>query len=310
MPTPAGARPTPLAYAVPLAILLIAALASIALASAGAGAAAEAERLRTRLESVLKPQPIPLEQRAQTIADELKDRETYVRVLSPDGPPVVDLPPVIGAAPDGVGLTDSERAAVLAGATVDVVRDEWLLVAAPIPGTDGPVGIALLATPVTGGGATLSAALPFLGLAALAFIVALGLGWVISRRAASGVPGDMAGPAAIAPSQSGPADPALVTAATDRDGLVRTIIEVRGQIQSVTLGDMLDRALATAGIQAVGADGELFDERRHRAVGTQATADRTLHDRIAATERPGYVDRGRLIRPPEVLVYQFADTGG
>jgi molecular chaperone GrpE (heat shock protein) len=50
--------------------------------------------------------------------------------------------------------------------------------------------------------------------------------------------------------------------------------------------------------------GERFDPSHHEAGGALPTTDDDLVGKIAAVEAPGYADRGVLLRPPVVTVYQ------
>jgi molecular chaperone GrpE (heat shock protein) len=56
-------------------------------------------------------------------------------------------------------------------------------------------------------------------------------------------------------------------------------------------------------------DGEPFDPDLHNPVGTEPTDEPGQHLRIAGTVRAGYVDHGRLVRCPDVIVYRCAEAG-
>jgi molecular chaperone GrpE (heat shock protein) len=90
----------------------------------------------------------------------------------------------------------------------------------------------------------------------------------------------------------------------DRDRLVRACIETLDVAPTDAIRSLMERALRDVGVEAVYADGETFDGTRHRAVDTTPTGNELLHNRVSATERPGYLDHGTLIRPPEVVVYR------
>jgi molecular chaperone GrpE len=98
--------------------------------------------------------------------------------------------------------------------------------------------------------------------------------------------------------------------ARDRGLLVNACIEIGDLVPSESLRLRLREALHAAGVDALEADpGVRFDAAAYRVVDRVATTDPGLHNRIAATERAGYVDRGRRIREPEVLVYSLHVQG-
>jgi hypothetical protein len=95
----------------------------------------------------------------------------------------------------------------------------------------------------------------------------------------------------------------------ERLALIRACIEVSDVVPSDALREQLVDALANAGVTAVQvAAGERFDSSRHHAVGRVESHDRAAHNRVAKMERPGYVDHGRRLRYPDVLVFN-ADGG-
>ena len=57
------------------------------------------------------------------------------------------------------------------------------------------------------------------------------------------------------------------------------------------------------------AEGERFDPATHQALGEVDTAEPDLVGTVAATQRSGYIDHGRLTREPAVLVYRLTDDG-
>jgi molecular chaperone GrpE (heat shock protein) len=93
--------------------------------------------------------------------------------------------------------------------------------------------------------------------------------------------------------------------AHQREALVRAAIDIRDHLTSAALADRLGQALWAAGVGEVRADGEPFDPQRHQAVDHVATAERSLDGTVAATERPGYVDGGAVVRPPQVVVHRY-----
>jgi hypothetical protein len=96
--------------------------------------------------------------------------------------------------------------------------------------------------------------------------------------------------------------------AQDRAGLVAACVDLVDQVPSEALRHRMRDALRVAGVETVSAeDGAAFDGDRYRAVDRVPTKDPELHNRIAGTERPGYIDRGRTLREPEVLVYRLQE---
>lgn len=90
----------------------------------------------------------------------------------------------------------------------------------------------------------------------------------------------------------------------DRDRLVGECIAVRDQLSSGALRSRLGRALSDVGILDVDPIGQPFDAELHTAVEVVPTTDRSLHNRVASTERVGYRDGERPLRLPEVAVYR------
>jgi len=107
-----------------------------------------------------------------------------------------------------------------------------------------------------------------------------------------------------APAAAPVAQPEPNGTAPDRANLVRTCIYVRDRVTSTALASRLDQALAEVGVNPVEPTGERFDPSHHEAGGALATTDDQLVGTIAAVEAPGYSDRGVLLRPPVVTVYQ------
>jgi hypothetical protein len=90
----------------------------------------------------------------------------------------------------------------------------------------------------------------------------------------------------------------------ERSSLVRTCIYLRDRVTSTALASRLDEALERVGVRTVEPTGERFDPSHHEAGGALPTTDEALVGTIAAVEAPGYADRGVLLRPPVVTVYQ------
>jgi len=105
-----------------------------------------------------------------------------------------------------------------------------------------------------------------------------------------------------------PEDSSSRAAVADREKLVSACIDVTDRLTNAALRDILISALADAGVEAIDGDGDSFDAGRHRAIHRVDTDDPRQHGRIASTERLGYSDRGKVIRPPEVSVFS-ADPG-
>ena len=95
-----------------------------------------------------------------------------------------------------------------------------------------------------------------------------------------------------------------------RDELVAACIRHRDQVRDEPLRAVLQRALAGVGVREVRADGERFDPHRHETVDRAPAADPALHDTVASTERCGYVDNGRVLRVPRVVLHWVPPAGG
>ncbi len=124
-----------------------------------------------------------------------------------------------------------------------------------------------------------------------------------SRRAPGGRP--LPAPATVM------APPAPVVApdtrsADERARLVQVLVEVGDQLDSQALAAWVGQALAEVGVTEVVVDGERFDPARHHALEHVVTENPAYDGLVARTARRGYVDRGRVIRLPQVLVYRYA----
>ena len=93
-------------------------------------------------------------------------------------------------------------------------------------------------------------------------------------------------------------------ARADRDRLVAACIDVLDETRSEATRERMLEALEDVGVTALQPDGEHFSPESHAAVQTLATDDPDEDGTIAATERLGFVDRGRLLRKPDVAVYR------
>jgi hypothetical protein len=154
-------------------------------------------------------------------------------------------------------------------------------------------GFAAILAVLTGIAADLASGKPLLGLIGLVGALAAAAPLLALVPAAP--------PAAPAPAPAtGPArkpDP-------DRASLVQTCIYLRDRVTSTALATRLDQTLAQVGVSPVVPTGQRFDPSHHEAGGALPTADDKLVGTIAAVEAPGYADRGVLLRPPVVTVYQ------
>jgi hypothetical protein len=126
-----------------------------------------------------------------------------------------------------------------------------------------------------------------------------------SAGPATAVTGAVPGPAS-AVAAAGAAGPGEAVAVRERAALVAASLYLRDRLTSVALTDRLDRELAAVGVLPVAPVGERFDPSRHTAEGAVPTGDPQLAGVIATVEAPGWADRGVLLRPPAVTVYQPA----
>jgi molecular chaperone GrpE len=119
-------------------------------------------------------------------------------------------------------------------------------------------------------------------------------------------------PAAVRAPPPQPAPPPSDEAREDREALIRSCVYLYDIIHEPALRDRLRDALAEAGVVELDSAGGPFDPTKHKATGRVPTADPSLDGRIAAVERPGFADRGRVFRLPEVTVYSAASrkSGG
>lgn len=138
-------------------------------------------------------------------------------------------------------------------------------------------------------------------LVVVAVVIAL-----VAGRSRRGAPAAVA----TAPAPASPPAPAAVTATDERatrerDRLVQVLIDVGDQLDSVALAAWVTQALAEVGVAEVVVDGQRFDPSRHQAVEHVATTDPAADGFVARTSTRGFVDRGRVVRPPQVLVYRY-----
>ena len=95
--------------------------------------------------------------------------------------------------------------------------------------------------------------------------------------------------------------------ARDRELLVDACIGAFDVTESGAVRRQLLDALRRAGVDLVEVPSNArFDPTKHRAADTRATDREALDGLVIETERLGFVDRGRRVRWPEVVVYKFA----
>jgi hypothetical protein len=152
-------------------------------------------------------------------------------------------------------------------------------------------GVAAFLALLTGGATYLASSKPLVGLIGLVGALASGAAMLIL----SGAPAPATATAAPAGDPTG--DP-------DRGTLVQACIYLRDRVTSTALATRLDQALRQVGVSTVEPTGERFDPSHHEAGGALPTTDDALVGTIATVEAPGYADRGVLVRPPVVTVYQ------
>jgi GrpE protein len=151
---------------------------------------------------------------------------------------------------------------------------------------------------------------PAAGVAAFLALLTGGATWLASDKplvGLIGLIGALASGAALLILTARPArtEPAAVPAGdADRGTLVQLCIYLRDRLTSTALATRLDQALNQVGVSTVEPTGERFDPSHHEAGGTLPTTDSKLVGMIATVEAPGYADRGVLLRPPVVTVYQ------
>ncbi|HEX4428009.1 MAG TPA: nucleotide exchange factor GrpE [Frankiaceae bacterium] len=138
------------------------------------------------------------------------------------------------------------------------------------------------------------------GLCLIAVAVGTAVGRVWGRRRAA----NRTQPAAIVVDQDqSPAQGEAPSA--ERAALVLACIRIRGLSSDPAIREIADDGLAKGGVVPIIPTGQRFDPHRHQSVGELPTADPAQDCIIARTDRPGYDDHGRRIRPPEVLVLRF-----
>lgn len=188
----------------------------------------------------------------------------------------------------------------------------------PLPPGDGgglpidlPDGVAGDRGDGDGGGGGLG--LPaVVAIAAAALVAGVALGRML-RRPAEPFPASSS-PASIPAPVPFPADPEptpanepdAVRAAEERSALVAALIELAHEARSDAVRGQIVRHLAAVGVEpVVVSPGERFDPTVHRGIHAESAAAPDQADTISAMERPGWADRGRVLRPPEVVVRRW-----
>ncbi|MGO9792142.1 MAG: hypothetical protein ACLP8S_22355 [Solirubrobacteraceae bacterium] len=115
-----------------------------------------------------------------------------------------------------------------------------------------------------------------------------------------------------APTQGAPTQGVPEHATRDREVLVAACVDLADVVSSESLRRRLRDALRQAGVRTIEVEaGCAFDPSSSRVVDRVRTEDPGLNNRVAGTERPGYIDRGQRLRMPEVTVYRLeGDSGG
>lgn len=91
--------------------------------------------------------------------------------------------------------------------------------------------------------------------------------------------------------------------------LVDALIDMRDRLaeENVSQSTRIGSVLTEAGVVTIDPTGEPFDPAKHQANPPPMPTDDLLADgRVAAVLKYGYIDRGRLLRLPIVVVYRHA----
>lgn len=200
------------------------------------------------------------------------------------------------------------RLAIAAGVTAAVAIGSAAAAAAQVGGrVDGGPADGGPKAPVTVESSGSTGLLIAAAIATLVILVAVVVVAVLVSRSRSGsrrAATPIAPPAAAGPVGGPPPLPADGgRAANERDRLVQVLVELGDQLDSVALRSWVTQALDEVGVTTVLADGQRFDPARHQAVDQVATTDPSAVGVVAQTVRAGYVDRERLLRLPQVVVY-------
>jgi hypothetical protein len=93
-----------------------------------------------------------------------------------------------------------------------------------------------------------------------------------------------------------------------RASLVAACIRASDMVTSDAVRQVLADALAHAGVSEVDPTGQRFDPDLHCSAGIADTGDPGLDSVVASSERVGYEDRGRQLRPATVIVYTYSPS--
>ncbi len=112
--------------------------------------------------------------------------------------------------------------------------------------------------------------------------------------------------AGISPALTQQAERLLAKPGIDRAELVQAAIRFRDQLddRDPRLAQSLLDALRAAGVRETVVEGARVDGRLHEVVGSAPAPSPALHDTVAETTRPGYVDGTQVLRLPKVIVYK------
>lgn len=123
------------------------------------------------------------------------------------------------------------------------------------------------------------------------------------------------GPFPVAPDVGSPAAAPVVEQGRepdpDRGALIEALIEVADEVSSGAVRTAIVQRLAAVGVEAIVVEaGTPFDASRHRGIHAEQATSAEQADTVVAMERPGWVDRGKVLRPPEVVVYRWEGGEG
>lgn len=140
-----------------------------------------------------------------------------------------------------------------------------------------------------------------------AFLVGAAGAWSLTRRQSQPEPATTTFVPATATALARSATP--VTAEEDRRALVAAIIEASDVVSSEAVCATLAERLEAVGVEAIDvAPGSAFDPATHRGVHAEPAPGPEQDGTVAHTDRPGWRDRGIVLRPPEVVVYRWEAT--